>query len=176
MILAFLDLIDSYEDKIRFEELYNKYLGLMYSVARSKLKNQEDVEDVIQDALFYIAKNFNKVDDVNSNSTKNFVAVITEGFAINKFKSEVRHQNYKYDVSMPENLSDSNDFDEFDVTELKLVIDTLSDESRNILYLTYVFGYKSKEIAQMYDMTDSNVRKKIQFAKEEIRRQLSIKK
>lgn len=65
-------------------------------------------------------------------------------------------------------LTNEKELDAYDIAELKLVIDTLSDEYRNILYLTYIFGYKSKEIAQIYNMSDSNVRKKIQFAKKEI--------
>ena len=64
------------------------------------------------------------------------------------------------------------DFDIYSKVDLNLVIDTLSDEYRNLIYLTYIFGYKSKEIAGIYGLTDSNVRKKIQFAKNEIRNKL----
>lgn len=81
-MIAFLDLIDDYENKERFKQLYHKYKGLMAHIASKKVESQEDIEDVLQDSFLYIAKNFSKVGDINLNSTKRYVAVITEGYAI----------------------------------------------------------------------------------------------
>jgi RNA polymerase sigma-70 factor (ECF subfamily) len=171
-MIAFLDLIDDYEDKIRFKELYNEYLGLIVSIARSKVHTSQDVEDAVQDTLFYIAKNFNRIGDLKSASTKCYIATITEGIAINRYNKETKYQNYKVHSSISEDLIDGCNLDVYDITDIKLVIDNLCDEYRNLIYLTYVFGYKSKEIAQVYNMSDSNVRKKLQFARAEIKKQL----
>ena len=54
MLIAFLDLIDDYEEKERFKELYNTYRGLMAHIARTKASSYEDVEDILQDTFFYI--------------------------------------------------------------------------------------------------------------------------
>lgn len=58
-----------------------------------------------------------------------------------------------------------NDFDAYSEIEFKAVIDTLSDEYRNLIYLTYMFGYKSKEIAGIYGLTASNIRKNFNLQK-----------
>lgn len=171
-MIAFLDLIDDYEEKERFKELYNKYRGLMAHIAGTKTNSHEDIEDILQDAFFYIAKNFNKVGNIDSPKTKYFVSVITEGFAISKYRKEKKHINTLSTEDVIEVDIPYNDFDIYSKVDLNLVIDTLSDEYRNLIYLTYIFGYKSKEIAGIYGLTDSNVRKKIQFAKAEIRNKL----
>lgn len=171
-MMAFLDLIDDSSERERFRLLYNKYKGLMANIAYSRLSTQEDVEDVLQDSFFYIAKNFNKIGDIDSSQTKCFVAVITEGFAISKFRGLKKYLNtVSIDEIYDKNISDS-EFNVFDESDLKMVVDTLNDEYRNMLYLKYVFGYRSNEIAELYGITDSSVRKKIQFAKSEIRNKL----
>lgn len=171
-MIAFFDLIDDSENKKQFEYLYYKYRNLMAYIAQESLSNQEDAEDAVQDALIYIAKNFDKIDDIDSKQTKSYISVITKGFAISKYRKE---RKYIHDIST-ETLNDctaeDSSFDIYDKTELVMVIDTLDEEYRNLLYLTYIFGYKSKEIAKMYGMSDSNVRKKIQFAKTDLKNKL----
>lgn len=173
-MVAFLDLIDDYEDKERFKNLYIKYKGLMAYIINEKVHTNEDVEDVLQDVFFYIAKNFYKIGDIDSAETKNFICIVTEGFAISKFRKEKRHiNNVTFEEAYATNAShDDFDMDMYNVTELKILFNTLTDESRNILYLTYAFGLTSKEVAKIYGITDSNVRKKIQFAKAKLRSEL----
>lgn len=170
-MIAFLDLIDNHNDGERFALLYNKYKGLMAHIAYKRLDSQQDVEDVLQDAFFYIAKNFNKIGDINSAQTKCFVGVIAEGFAISKFR---KNKNNLNTVCIDE-VADTavvSSFDDSSIADLKMVIDTLSDEHKNLLYLKYVFGYKSREIAEIYGISAAAVRKKIQFAKAEVKNKL----
>lgn len=170
-MIAFLDLIDNDDDKERFRLLYNKYKGLMAHIVLQRLDSQEDIEDVLQESFFYIAKNFNKIGDINSSQTKCFIAVITEGYAISKYRKDKNNLNI-VSLDDAETNSMADDFDNYSSSELKMIIDSLSDEYKNLLYLKYVFGYKSREIADIYGITDSSVRKKLQFAKAEIRNKL----
>lgn len=171
-MIAFLDLIDDYEEKERFKELYNTYRGLMAHIAGTKTNFHEDIEDILQDAFFYIAKNFNKIGEIDSPKTKCFISVITEGFAISKYRKEKKYMDILSVGDITETDISYNDFDAYSEIEFKAVIDTLSDEYRNLIYLTYMFDYKSKEIAGIYGLTASNIRKKLQFAKNEIRNKL----
>lgn len=173
-MIAFLDLIDNYEDKERFKKLYYKYKGLMAHIAYEKLKSQEDVEDVLQESFLYIAKNFSKVGDIDSNSTKRFVAVITEGYAIKKYKIEKKqlyHFNDIEDIDVDKTMDDKY-FNSYDKADFRMVINSLNDEYKNLIYFTYVLGYTSKEISEIYGLSAANIRKKIQFAKLEIKKNL----
>lgn len=169
MIAVYLALIDSEEEKIRFTRLYNRYLRLMTSVAKRKVPTAQDVEDVLQDTFFYIAKNFDKIGDVDSPQTKQYVCILTEGFAINKYKKETKYIPVETEFDGTDII---NETDNFELQDLKAAVDSLSDEYKNLIYLTYNYGYKSDEIAKMFNMSASSVRKKLQFARAEIKEYL----
>lgn len=171
-MIAFLDLLDTEEEKSKFKQLYNKYIDLLMWIAMDKLQNYHLAEEAVQDALFYIAKNFDKVGEVESKVTKGYLSTIIQGFAINKFNKEkkVTPLPAEYDGILSFDCDDEKFFDSMDALDLKFAIDNLSDESRNYLYLTYVYGYTSKEIGDMYKISPDLVRKKIQFAKRDVRK------
>lgn len=69
-----------------------------------------------------------------------------------------------------ENTS-SEYYDNLSTIELQSVFDkVLDDESKIFLYLKYIYHYKSKEIADMYGVKDTYVRKKIQSAKNKLKK------
>lgn len=171
-MVAFLDLIDEYEDKKRFEQLYYRYRGLMAHIALAKVGTQEDAEDVLQEAFLYIAKHFEKIGEINANSTKRFIAVITEGYAIKKYKSEKRHAHTDEEEAEFNKAAEDFDLGIFDKIELMAAIDELPDEYRNLLYMAYIFGYTSKELADMFKIPETSVRKRIQYAKCRVRENL----
>ena len=78
-------------------------------------------------------------------------------------------------VSTEENndLTDLKYFENFEKVELLYVFDNvLDEESKVFLYLKYIYGYKSSEIAEIYKVKDSYIRKKIQYAKEKLKKNL----
>ena len=132
MLFLYMSLIDDENDKSKFEQLYYMYDKLMMNVAMSKLHDIDMAEDVLQDSWLYIAINFEKVGDINSVSTRNYLATITAGFAINKFNKN----NKTILLPLDEAISSISDeyFNQFETVELKLAIDTLNDESQNLLH------------------------------------------
>ena len=46
----------------------------------------------------------------------------------------------------------------------------LAREEKIYVYLKYVYGYKSTEIAEIYNVTDISVRKKIERAKAKLKK------
>ena len=51
MLICYLQMLDTPEEKIRFEQIYLKYRGLMYHVADSVLHNRQDAEDAVHNAF-----------------------------------------------------------------------------------------------------------------------------
>lgn len=57
--MVFLNLIDSAEDKEKFKHFYNKYVGMVIWIAKSRLRdNQSLAEECAQETFLYFAKNF----------------------------------------------------------------------------------------------------------------------
>lgn len=171
-MIAFLDLLDTDEEKSKFIQLYDKYHDLLMWIAMDKLKNHHLAEEVVQEVFLYVAKNFNKIGDVNSRQTKGYLSRVVEGLSINKYNKEKKVINLSADKEEYTTYSHDDDmfFDNLEIIDLKYAVSKLSDESQNYLYFTYVYGYTSNEIAEMYNISPELIRKKIQFAKRDIRK------
>lgn len=169
MIGLFLNLLDTQTEKDKFTELYNTYKDLLYWIALKRTNNIEDAEECVQETFFYVAKHFEKIGDVKSKRTKCYLSTIVTGFAI-----DIHNISNKISIVSTEEDNDLTDleyFENFEKIELLSVFDkVLDEESKVFLYLKYIYGYKSSEIAQIYKVNDSYIRKKIQYAKEKLRK------
>lgn len=170
-MMMFLSVIETPQDKSRFQQLYDKYLNLVMWISMQKLNNTTLAEEAVQDTFMYIAKNFSKVGDIDSEATKNYIATIANGFAINKYNKENKSDSVFYDDTY-KNINES-DFESYSLVELKSAINALSDENKNYFYLKYVYGCSSREIAKMYGISPELVRKRLQLAKQKIRNYLT---
>lgn len=173
-MFVFFDLLDSDEDKGKFEKLYNTYANLLYYIAMQKLNCIEDAEECVQETFFYVAKHFDKIGEINSLSTKCYLSTIVSGYAAktyNKSQKTIKIFEGEYDITENVNIDEFDDgvFDEFNQMELTQMIDNLDDDEKVYLYLTYIYGYKSNEIAQMYGVKDYTVRKRLYRAKQKLR-------
>ena len=55
-MIIYLQMIESDEDKSKFEQLYIMYKGLMFHVAMKILKNEFDAEDAVHQAFLSLIK------------------------------------------------------------------------------------------------------------------------
>ena len=53
MLVCYVQMLDTPEEKIRFEQIYTKYRGMMYCIANSILKNDQDAEDAVHNAFIF---------------------------------------------------------------------------------------------------------------------------
>ncbi|MEZ3421780.1 MAG: sigma-70 family RNA polymerase sigma factor [Eubacterium sp.] len=171
MIGSFLNLLDTQTEKEKFIEFYDTYKDLLYWIALKRTNCNEDAEECVQETFFYIAKHFEKINDVNSKKTKIYLSTIVTGFAINIYN----HSN-RTDIIEIDNENETTDlkyFENFQKIELLSVLNkALDEESRVFFYLKYLYNYKSKEIAEVYKVKDSYVRKKLEYARRKLRKQL----
>ncbi len=174
MISVFLSLIDSESDKEKFTELYNTYKDLLYWIALRKTNSVEDSEECVQETFFYVAKHFEKISDVKSKRTKGYLSAIVTGFAIDIYNNSKKVNTVSLD---DEDSADIQYYENFEKTELLTAFDNILDEESKIyFYLKYIYKYKSSEIAEIYKVKDSYVRKRLQYAKEKLRKYLEERK
>ena len=77
-MLIYLSLIDSLEDKRKFERLYIAYKQTMYYVANRILKDSYAAEDAVHQAFLRIINHLEKIDESDCRKTKAFLVVVTE--------------------------------------------------------------------------------------------------
>ena len=60
-MLIYLQMIETPEDRSKFETLYEEYRDVMYAVAKKILRNNMDAEDALHQAFVNIAENMEKI-------------------------------------------------------------------------------------------------------------------
>ena len=171
LLILLLDLIDD-EDKAKFEIVFKKYENLVRYISLKKLQNQELADESAQEAWISIARNFKKVGDPDDVKTRNYIATITNSWANKVYNKEFKVSTIEYNDDILADAADMEYFERINTSELAEVITKLPEQQRMYLYLTYSFGYTSKEIGKIYGVSADSVRKAIQFAKARIRQEL----
>jgi len=164
----YLQMIESPEDKLKFEHIYETYKKHMYYIAYGILHNVYDAEDAVHHAFVSIAKHIKTVRCENENELKAFVALIVERKAydmIDKNKKyvpmDIDDTTYGYEIPLP---GDSG---------LGDALAKLPARYREVILLRYAKGYTTKEIAKLFDIKQDSVQKLLKRAKEKLAEQLN---
>lgn len=88
MILAYMSLIDSPNDRVNFELAYQTYRNLMFFIAYKILNNPQNAEDAVHTAFIKIAENMSKIEVAVCPKTKAFVVTIVENTAIDLYRKK----------------------------------------------------------------------------------------
>lgn len=80
-MFLFLALLDSPSEQEKFVEIYEQYRHFMWYVANQRLKDEHLAEDAVQEAFLALTRHLDKVEDVHSLRTRNFLATIVRSKA-----------------------------------------------------------------------------------------------
>lgn len=164
------------DQSIQIERLYMKHERLLKSVISKHLTNQEDIEDCLQDTFVYFLQNKHKIKHSTPKEIKNYLATIANGLAINKYKKSCKEVLVdEYEMYEGNELAMYSDavFNKASTNELFMLIEELDERDKNYIYLTYIYGYTSAEIAELYEVKSSFVRKRLERARTYLREELS---
>lgn len=171
MLLFYLALIESEEDKQKFEALYLRYRDLMYYVANGILHDQFMAEDAVHMAFFKIIHCLDRIDDINCHKTKGFMVIVSRRVSINLYNQRKKESSIAWEEIEYEVLDTSFDetvFSQFEVDAMVDKIESLSPIYRDVLMLHYVHDCSDKEIAKILHIHDAAVRKRIERAKQKL--------
>lgn len=165
-MLFYLSLIDTEEEKSKFEQLYHLYRYTMLHVAVSILKETQLAEDAVHEAFIRIAKNLHKIGEVSSPQTKGFVVIIVKNISLTMLKKESPNMEY-LDAHEVDYLEARIHVEEECLNKLLLeqvvsAVRRLPEKYRDILYLYLVGEYSIGEIAKMLRLPKETVKKRIQ--------------
>lgn len=166
-MLIYLQMIESDEDKAKFELLYLEYRQLMFYTAKRYLTTQEDLEDAVHQAFVSIIENLHNVHEIYCLETKGYIVTITERKAIDILRERNRVSSVKFAEALPG-------------IEIPLPIDgglgdaiaKLPAQYREVILLRYAYGYKTKEIGKMLGKSPGAVQRQLWRAKDALQKQL----
>lgn len=162
-MLIYLQMIESPRQQTNFEEIYLTYRNLMFHIANNILHNIEDAEDAVHDALVSIAENIEKIEVPVCPKTKGYVVTIVESKAIDIYRKKNRHPH----ISLCEKITGIS-VDPTDCQGITRCFALLPTQYRHILLLKYHYGYSNRELSQLLHLSEANVIKRAQRAKEKL--------
>ncbi len=160
-MLVYMSLMDSTDDRTKFERVYQSYKGLMFYTANRILNNPQDTEDAVHTAFVKIAENISKIQEAVCPKTKVFVVTIVENTAIDLYRKKKRLNIIDFPEGLPEAPVDLDDG-----TMLAACMARLPVRYRQVLLLKYSYGFSNKELAKLLGVTEANAIKLGQRAKE----------
>lgn len=163
-MLIYLSMIESQDDRHKFERIYERYRNLMYHVAYKILRNPQDAEDAVHQAFVSIIQNIHKFVQIDCPETRSFIVLMTERKAIDLIR--IRHS----EKILPLN----EDWIGLEIPApgdhgLADALAKLPVRYREVLLLRFDNGYSTRELAKMLGLTESGVRKLIGRAKDALR-------
>ena len=142
MLIYYLQMLDTPEEKIRFEKIYLKYRSLMYQVADSILHTRQDAEDAVHNAFLRIIKHFKRLQNTPVQDLTPLVAVIARNEAISlqrKRRSEVPLEAWDSIAETAEAVTDYHTLIE--------IFTRLPQTYRAVMEMKLLLGYSDGEIA-----------------------------
>jgi len=176
MLLLALAMLETPEDKQKMTELYMTYREYLLKVALNILRNQDDAEDVLHQAFERIARDFEKIGDVSSHQTRNFLVIIVRGLAINLYNERKKVVKLPFEdldeVADTVALEDQT-LEQIGYEVLRKALEQLPEIHRDVLYLMYFEELSVKEIAGFFGLTESAVKKRLERARQALQKILA---
>lgn len=164
-MLIYLQMIETPEEKSKFEQIYLQYKGLMFHVAFQILHNEQDAEDAVHQAFVKIAENIRKIDRPVCPKTHGYVVTIVENKAIDQYRKQHKHPSAELNEEIQ---GIEPDFE--GVTDLAKCILKLPPRCREMILLRYHYGYTVREIARMMDISLVSANQLNQRAKKKLKK------
>lgn len=164
---ALLNLLKE-DDERAFNEIYNRYWRILFTIATSRLKNTHAVEDIIHDVFASLWKNRRSI---HVRSLQHYLASSTRYLIFKVIRKNINLQHYI------ESGSDMNNEFELENTLhnkhlLEFVtreIDTLPERCKMIFKYSREQGMTNKEIALEMNITSKTVENQINKALNHLR-------
>lgn len=173
MLCVLINMVDTPEEKRKIEKLYEKYNRLMYAVAYNIMRHVHDAEDVVLESWEKIIRHLDKINEIDSQDTKNFIVIIVERTAIDLYRKNKKRKNVLLHLS---EFEESPFFavkeDMFESIELYEVMRNMPKTYSDVLILYYINCLSTKEIADLLKIKVGTVEKRLSRGRKMLRKEL----
>lgn len=154
-------------NKQAFSELILSISDDLYKIAKTRISNEDDIEDAIQETMIEVYKSIRKLKE--SEKFKKWTIKIL----INKC-NRIYRRKYKDDVSIDDENSMKLKFNSIDNLENEIdfydLIQGLKYEERVITTLYYLEDYSVKDIKQILKMNENTINTHLFRARQKLKK------
>ena len=161
MLIYYLQMLDTPEEKVRFEQIYLKYRGLMYRVADSILHNRQDA---VHNAFLKIIKKFSRFQNTPAQDLAPQIVVIARNEGI----SLLRKRKGDAPLEEQDGLAEPSEA----VSDYHALVDSftrLPQTYRAVMEMKLLLGYSDGEIAAKLGLSKSAVSTRVSRGRQMLR-------
>lgn len=166
--------IEDDEQRNELETFYKENLNCLLNIAYANLHNQSDAEDAVQEAFQDIVRKPEIFFRVAPEKRVAFMNTVVRNISVDMFNKKNKRPLEELDE---EESYDDNPFSFEDSMigklsreRLKHIIKLLPELQRDVLTHRCLFGFSTAETAEILKISESAVKKRLQMAKENVRK------
>lgn len=161
---------DTDEKNSAFNQLMQDFQGMAYSIALSKLGNQQLAEDVTQEAFLTAYKRIAQLRDVTAFPAWFKRIVMTHADRITRGTQPIIEPiDAQYDLvsstPSPEDMLEETELRD----RVRIAISALPEKERDVTRDYYIKGESQREISERLNIPLATVKKRLQYAREHLR-------
>ena len=164
MLVYYLQMLDTPEEKIRFEQIYLKYRGLVYHVADGILHNRQDAEDAVHNAFLKIIRKFSRFRNTPAEDLAPQIVVIARNEAISLLRKKKDTAPLEEWESFAETAEEASDYH-----ALVDAFTRLPRTYRAAMEMKLLLGYSDGEIAAKLGLSKAAVSTRISRGRQLLR-------
>ena len=177
MLLFFLSLIETEEERNQFEKIFELYKDTMFYEALSILGKTDDAEDAVQQTFYKLALNtqwLKDTEDITSHKTRAYLVISVGNTAKTEYVRRKQRRAAAISIDeMDEEISDggygeNEILKNVDLKELTGLIWKLPETDRHVLLLKYTHDRSDKEISLLLRINNAAVRKRLERARKKL--------
>jgi len=164
MLIFYLEMLDTPEEKARFEQIYQQYRGLMYHVANHILHDSGDAEDAVHNAFLRAIKHFSKLRRMSDQDLAPWFVAVTKNEAVSilrKRKDALPLEDWDGFAETSENIASYH--------ALVESFTCLPQTYRAVLEMKLLSGYSDGEIAAKLGLSRTAVSTRISRGRQLLR-------
>lgn len=149
-------------DMIAFYNIYERYCRRLYGFVLRYIKNEADVEEIVQEVFVKVWEARSKIDIYSS--FESFLFTIAYNSTISLFRKRVREKKYLEYLKLLQHLEMAPDLiDEIQFNDLnskvQMLLNKLTPRQKEIFLLSREEGLSHEEIAKKLDISVNTVKK-----------------
>lgn len=158
--------------------IYEKYKNTMYIVALKILKNPQDAEDAVQNAILPIMRNLDAIKDVDSKACVYYVTMAVKHISFNMIRdNHIKTRplsEIDYEFESDENIAENVAMDE----SCKIIYKTIQGmtaEYRDVLILHLYYELSTSQISDFLNRKHGTVKSQLTRGKKILKARLKEK-
>lgn len=157
-------------DEVAFKQLSQTIEKDLYRIAKTRLKNDDDIKDAIQNTMINVYKNAKKINDISYFKTWMIRILINE---CNKIYNSNKKDNYIFDklqVGSVSNIYDNSIQNLNSRLNFEYLIDQLNYDEKVVITLYYNSQFSCTEISNILKINVHTIKTRLNRAKNKLKK------